>query len=77
MRYHDSMKDTDDPNVVAHSTLESILNREDLRRELMREMGRRGGQKGGPAAAASMTAEERAERARKAGSAPKKRKTTA
>lgn len=66
------MKDeSDDPNVVAHGTLASILEREEMRREIMREMGRRGGLKGGKAAAAKMTKEARIERARKAGSAPK------
>ncbi|HKR66711.1 MAG TPA: hypothetical protein VJZ00_23490 [Thermoanaerobaculia bacterium] len=62
----------DDPNVVAHDTLSTILEREEMRREIMREMGRRGGLSGGKAAAAAMTKEERIERARKAGSAPKK-----
>jgi hypothetical protein len=68
------MKEEDDPNIVAHSTLAAILDREELRRELMREMGRKGGKIGGKRTAANMTPQERVERARRAGSAPKKRK---
>jgi hypothetical protein len=68
------MKDSDDPNVAAHHVLSTILDREEMRREIMREMGRRGGLKGGKAAARAMTPEQRIERARKAGSAPKKPK---
>jgi len=43
----------------------------DTVREIMRQMGR----KGGKAAAKKLTAEERSARARKAGQAPKKRRT--
>lgn len=69
-----TMKDSEDPNVVAHSVLSQVLNNEEQRRAIMREMGRRGGIKGGKATAANMTPEERSARARKAGSAPKKRR---
>jgi hypothetical protein len=67
-----SMKASDDSNVVAHGVLSQVLANEEQRRAIMREMGRRGGLKGGKAAAASMTKAERVERARKAGSAPKR-----
>ena len=72
-RYTDRMKGND-PNVAAHDVLNTILDREELRRQLMREMGRRGGLKGGRARHDALTPERRQEIARKAGSSPKKRK---
>jgi hypothetical protein len=55
-----------DPNVTAHSVLDEIMSRDELRSQIMREMGRKGGLAGGPARKAALTPERRSEIAKKA-----------
>jgi hypothetical protein len=68
-------RNSTDPNVMAHKTLEAITNDDQpkLRRsvisEVMAEMGRKGGKKGGKRRLKTMTAEQRSQVALKAAQA--------